>query len=33
MIDPLSPISGATGRLALAATLIVCVWLAVVWAL
>jgi hypothetical protein len=33
MIDPLSPISGATGRLALAAMVIACVWLAVAWAL
>ncbi len=33
MIDPLSPAAGAAARLSLAAALLVCLWLAVAWAL
>jgi hypothetical protein len=33
MIDPLSPTAGAASRLLLAASILVCVWAAVLWAL
>jgi hypothetical protein len=33
MIDPLSPTAGATSRLLLAAAVLACVWVAVLWAL
>lgn len=33
MIDPLSPTAGAVPRLILAAVLLSCLWVAVVWAL